>query len=639
MPKAIIVSGEPGTAGHIYRVDRLRDALHSLGYEVQVWDAQRLPHALPDGFGIDVAWLWRAVHTPEIEAFVGTCRARGASILYDLDDLMFEPELATEETIDAIRSGNYRAREVAAHYQRIRRAMLLADTLTAPTRPLALAMRKHFRPVFVIPNTFDHSILVHSVEARAGISREKCGGGRDIVRIGYASGTLTHQKDFRMASTAVAACLRANPHVRLVLFRRQGVDLLNLREFPEFNGLDGQIEWREFVGLEGLPGEMARFNINIAPLEFGNRYVEAKSELKYFDAALVRVPTVASPTEPFATAIAHGVNGYLAESHSEWREILQQLVDDDGLRSRIGEMAWRHAIAKHGPFTKVHSVRRCLLATRGSASEKAFATCAEISAQQRKWNSPVCAESEKVFSWLSGRAPRLTVAVPVFNYASLVREALESVKAQTLEALELVVVDDASTDNSLREVLDWVEAHKRRFTRVAVFSNKSNSGLGMTRNLAFAEAESLFVLPLDADNKLKPDCSERLLAALEGSPAAFAYPLIQHFGESVAQMGYLPWNPMLLPCGNFIDAMTLVNKSAWSEVGGYDPERSGWEDYGFWCRLVEAGYWGLQVPAALAFYRVHGRSMLRNFTEEKARRVDIARRFREKHPWLDIPGY
>ncbi len=636
-PRALLVSGEPGTPGHVYRVERLAEALSALGWCWSIVPVSSLRDLATGSLDqLDLVWIWRAGHDEALERLVVTCKERGALILYDLDDLMFEPELAKAEVIDAIRSGKYCTKQVAKHYTLIRRAMLLADALTAATKPLAAAMREHFRPVFVIPNTFDRSTWSTSIVETA---KAKAQQGSKIVRIGYASGTLTHQKDFQRASVGVAACLRANPHARLVLFKKPGVNMVDLSEFSEFDGLDDQIEWRDFVSMAELPAEIARFDINLAPLEAGNHYVEAKSELKYFEAALVRIPTVASPTAPYTAAIRHGFNGFLANSHGEWRETLHRLVNDEDARRRVGEIAHRHAVAKHGTLAKIHSVRHCLSVMRGSASDKAFAAVAEIFAQQRPWNSPACAESAEVFSWHSGRPARLSIVMPVFNYASFVREALDSAKAQSLEAIDLVVVDDASTDESLAVILEWVKNYKERFTRVAVYSNKSNSGLGTTRNRAFAEAESLFVLPLDADNKLGPNCSERLLTALETSPAAFAYPIIRQFGEATGRMGYQPWNPLLLSCINYIDAMALVNKSAWSAVGGYEQERSGWEDYQFWCRVVEAGYWGLQVPDAIAFYRVHSQSMLSTFTETKDKRAEIARRFREKHPWLDIPGY
>jgi glycosyltransferase involved in cell wall biosynthesis len=76
-------------------------------------------------------------------------------------------------------------------------------------------------------------------------------------------------------------------------------------------GLHGQIEWREFVPLDQLPNEIAQFDVNLAPLEVGNPFCEAKSELKYFEAALAGVPTIASPTGPYRRAIRHGETGFL----------------------------------------------------------------------------------------------------------------------------------------------------------------------------------------------------------------------------------------------------------------------------------------------------------------------------------------
>ena len=90
--------------------------------------------------------------------------------------------------------------------------------------------------------------------------------------------------------------------------------------------MESQIEWRQSVPFRQLPDELARFDINLAPLETGNVYCEAKSELKYFEAALVEVPTIASPTVPYEEAIRHGETGYLARTAEEWFECLDTLV-------------------------------------------------------------------------------------------------------------------------------------------------------------------------------------------------------------------------------------------------------------------------------------------------------------------------
>ena len=73
---------------------------------------------------------------------------------------------------------------------------------------------------------------------------------------------------------------------------------------------------------------IARFDINLAPLEVGNIFCESKSELKFYEAALVDRPTVASPTEPYRNAIVHGQTGFLATTEDEWYEAVTALVVD-----------------------------------------------------------------------------------------------------------------------------------------------------------------------------------------------------------------------------------------------------------------------------------------------------------------------
>ena len=94
--------------------------------------------------------------------------------------------------------------------------------------------------------------------------------------------------------------LRERPHCRLVLFYSH-IDtfpVLDPGEFPALTGLELQIEWRATVPLDTMPDEMARFDVNLAPLEAGNPFCEAKSELKFFEAALVDVPTVSITHRP-----------------------------------------------------------------------------------------------------------------------------------------------------------------------------------------------------------------------------------------------------------------------------------------------------------------------------------------------------
>jgi glycosyltransferase involved in cell wall biosynthesis len=216
-------------------------------------------------------------------------------------------------------------------------------------------------------------------------------------------------------------------------------------------------------------------------------------------------------------------------------------------------------------------------------------------------------------------------------------EALESVRGQTLERLDLVVVDDGSTDDSVELVLAWAREHHGRFNRVRVLRHLANAGLGFARNSGFAAAETPFVLPLDADNRLRPDCAADLLASLRGSRLAFAYPSQERFGDKGGSFGDSPYWPSRLVTGNYIDALGLVAKWAWAAAGGYDHVRHGWEDYDFWCRLAELGLGGMHVAAVLAEYRVHKASMLARSTDVQENKLALVADLRRRHPWLRIP--
>ena len=129
---------------------------------------------------------------------------------------------------------------------------------------------------------------------------------------------------------------------RLVLFRTPdgALPFIDIEEYPALAGLEQQIEWRSLQPFMNLPTEMARFDINLAPLEVGNPFCEAKSELKFFDAALVDVPTIASPTGPYRRAIVHGSTGFLAASGDDWYIYIKRLVKDPALREQIGHSAY-----------------------------------------------------------------------------------------------------------------------------------------------------------------------------------------------------------------------------------------------------------------------------------------------------------
>jgi glycosyltransferase involved in cell wall biosynthesis/SAM-dependent methyltransferase len=634
--RVILVSGEPETPGHQYRVVRLAEAIDQLGGRATVLDVpQAAGPRIGDLVDADVVILWRATWTADVKQVVRRAWQAGARVVFDVDDLMVDPDMATLDTIDGIRTQGLTEEAVRDMYALVRRTAEAADACICTTSELAAPLRRIGKVTHVVPNGFDDDTFVRS---RLAVRVRAAGVDDGLCRIGYAAGSRTHQRDFAVLAEPLAEVLRAHSHTRLVLFR----GAFDLDEFPMFDDLCDQVEWRDIVPLAELPIELARLDVNLAPLEVGNPFCEAKSDLKYFEAALVDVPTVASPTGPFRRSIVDGVTGFLADAPEEWRSALDKLVVDPELRRAVGRAARDAVVFTHGPERRAQRIKAVLDQVLDNGAVAADSFAAEVARTGRSpVGTPALAPVRKVFERDRLRPSRATVVVPVYNYAGTVVEALDSVKAQTLEDLDLIVVEDDSPDDSLAVVTAWAEQNAARFNRVLVLSHVDNAGLACTRNRGFEEADTPYVLPLDADNVLLPDCVSRLIDELNASGAAFAYPHIRQFGPAVDPdqelvMGHTDFTPGRLLPMNYIDAMALVRKSAWQAAGGYRLGLLGWEDYEIWCSLAELGLYGLRVPHTLALYRVHGESMLSTITHT-GDKLDRAREaITDLHPWLEV---
>ncbi len=629
------ISGEPSTPGHIYRVERALSAAIAAGYRGWQCSAKEASENLASVRRCSVLVIWRCPFTRELDAVLIAGREAGARIIYDIDDLMFEPGIAKTEIIDGIRTQNLTEEDVAGYYKLIHSAFWRSEACLCTTEFLARKSRSAGKPAVVLPNGFDERTYLMS---RLAVRKKRLAESDRLIRLGYAGGSPTHQKDFALMAAPLASVLRENGDTRLVLFRNAatGHPLVDLSEFSAFSGLEDRVEWRESVALADLPAEIARFDINLAPLEVANPFCEAKSELKFFEASLVDVPTVASPTEVFAEAIVHGRTGFLARGASDWHQALRELISDPSLRAQVAAEAHRAVLWKYGPLRRSDEMGILLEQLTGlHKGTKDFAAFTSRLAAPPS-PQPLLPECEVVFAHDALDVAALTVVMPVYNYENYVQLALESVKNQTLQVLDLVIVDDSSTDSSLARVLQWAHDHRERFNRLHVLKNKKNSRLAATRNAGFEFAESLWVLPLDADNALRNNCAEVCLEAARKSGAAFVYPVIQHFGDDEKWMGSQTYLPLRFIGGNFIDAMACVSKEAWSLVGGYiQPEIQGWEDYLFWCRLAELGLGGVAIGGdPLASYRVHNSSMLRVETMVGNNQEELIAQIASQHPWL-----
>ena len=247
-----------------------------------------------------------------------------------------------------------------------------------------------------------------------------------------------------------------------------------------------------------------------------------------------------------------------------------------------------------------------------------------------------------LFEQTGADKPSAAVCISLYNYAERVITALESVYRQSHVDLELIVVDDASEDDGAARVQAWMANHAGRFARSILLQHQRNGGLASARNTAFAAASAPWCFVLDADNTLEPEAVSACLsvASMAEPQVAVVHPLIRDCPSvtALAPVGLiaaLPWQQDRFLSGNYVDAMAFVRQSAWQAVGGYAHIPGGWEDYDFWCSLIDAGFTGLLCPRVLACYNRHAASMQANSTQPQLRR--ISRLLQARHPWLRLP--
>lgn len=635
--RVAFLSGEPDTPGSVYRVEMPAEALNSKGFHVLIVRGDEIGAHHDALGGAQVLVIWRMPWTGELEELLCRGREGGQKIVFDADDYLFEPGIAKAQIIDGIRTQGLTESAVADLFGGFQRTLQAADFCTAPTRTLAARMQVFRKPAHVMPNGFDRKTYK---SGRQALSRRRSQEPDGRIRIGYAGGSWTHQKDFLQAAPAIARILRKHPQSLLVLFfqNTEGETrrCVEIAEYPEFAGLESRIEWRQRVPIRCLPDELARFDINLAPLETGNIFCEAKSELKFFEAALVEVPTIASPTLPYEDAIRHGETGFLARTADDWFECLDALVTRKDLREQMGKNAFLEVLWKYGPERRASQMSGLIRQLVGGEPAAAGFFGAEISRSLSAMPSlPAIPGFEVIFEHGDRAESEADIIVPLFNYEQYVEETLDSIGVQTLEAKGLVVIDDCSSDSSHALAQQWIERNRHSFRHVALLKTKANAGLAMARNAGFSFSDAPFVMPVDSDNLLQPDCLAKCLEALAQSEAAAAYPSIHEFGEHEGVRSCGEWHPSRFVAGNYIDAMALIRRSAWAAVGGYEP-MLGWEDYDLWAKFIEKEFWGIWVRDALALYRTHGDSMSRTMTDPELKERLVAA-MRSKHPWIQNP--
>jgi glycosyltransferase involved in cell wall biosynthesis len=211
---------------------------------------------------------------------------------------------------------------------------------------------------------------------------------------------------------------------------------------------------------------------------------------------------------------------------------------------------------------------------------------------------------------MSSRHADVTIVITNYDYGEFLEEAVGSALGQDGGPPRVTVVDDGSTDPQTLEVLD-------RLPPEVELIRQENAGLPSARNAGLRRATTPYLIVLDADDRLPPGAVDTLKRPLAADPKlGFSYGITHFFGDWEGELTMPPYNAFQLLYRHTIGSTCLMRRELFEEVGGFDPEFRGYEDWEFWLNALEHGWRGRRVDEITFEYRRHGQSMIADARRE-----------------------
>jgi len=196
--------------------------------------------------------------------------------------------------------------------------------------------------------------------------------------------------------------------------------------------------------------------------------------------------------------------------------------------------------------------------------------------------------------------PLVSIIMPVYNYGKTLDTALQSVFDQTYKNLEIIIIDDGSTDPFTKLKLDNLKIPNTKIIR------QKNGGPSKARNEGVKISTGEYILPLDSDDIMLPNYVEECINVItRDKNISPVYCDTIHEGQMRGMEKRPEWSKERLIQGPFIVNCSMFSREAFDSVGGFDEDLKGWEDYDFWLRMMQEGYTGKRIPKPLFVYFHH----------------------------------
>ncbi len=289
--------------------------------------------------------------TFELENLLTRVRLHRIPVAFDCDDLVFDPKdvpaLINVQNIDF--RTDYEMNYWFSYVARMNLTARMADACITTNEHLGQALNRSLgKPVHIIRNFLNHEQLDFSAQCR---QEKMTARDQGPFTIGYFSGSPSHYYDLHSIDDELCDLLDTYADLNILV--------VGYIEFaPRLKAFvdQGRIKFHKFVDFLTLQRLIAEVDVNIAPL-YPNDFTESKSELKFFEAALVDTITCASPTFAFRQAIRSGENGFLCRQ-GEWFPAISSIYQNRGQQAPITAQALDTAKSQYSAAANLPSIEK-----------------------------------------------------------------------------------------------------------------------------------------------------------------------------------------------------------------------------------------------------------------------------------------
>lgn len=204
-------------------------------------------------------------------------------------------------------------------------------------------------------------------------------------------------------------------------------------------------------------------------------------------------------------------------------------------------------------------------------------------------------------------SPVFSIIIPCYNQEKFLIDCLQSVKLQTFDDWECIIVNDGSTDKS-HEIAHTFVQNDNRFQ----YHVNSNKGLAYTRNFGISKSKGIYILPLDGDDKIGTNYLEKAHNIFNLNPnAKLIYCKAAFFGTKNQQWDLPDYSYEKILIQNCIFCSAIFKKTDFHKTSGYDTNMIfGYEDWELWLQLLNKDDQVIKIESTEFFYRQHENSMI-----------------------------